>query len=101
MTDRPGGTRFLDRRIAELLGWSRIAEAKGIIDLSGVPPGAEKREPVPFYSSVQWLARRAAKEAEALLGLSFGDLPSEPWRVCENVVEECGKHRARKGLHDL
>lgn len=96
MSERPGGTRALDRQIAEILGWCELVDIKGIIDLAGIPPGGTKAEPVPMFSSIAIPASvaRLAADAEAVMGRSLGPMPREPWEVCQRIIEEA---RNRKG----
>lgn len=93
MDERPGGTRAMDRQIAEILGWSELVEIKGMIDLAGIPPGGHAAEPVPMFSSVSIAEsiERLARDAEAVLGRSLGELPPEPWEVCQRIIEESKK----------
>lgn len=84
---RPGGTRELDRQIAEIIGWTEIGTCAGTIDMFGKPPGSDKVEPLPFYSSVKWLAGWALDAFRERGGVLDGELPSEPWKLCERIIE--------------
>lgn len=89
--ERPGGTRAIDRQIAEILGWRELVEIKGMIDLAGIPPGGTKAEPVPMFSSIairESLAR-LIDDAEVAIGRRLWPLPdNEPWNICQKIIEE-------------
>lgn len=92
MSERPGGTREIDRQIAEILGWRELVEIDGAIDLAGIPPGATNAEPVPFYSSIGWLADRAVEEC----GLALSCAETTPWKLCELIIETSKEMRRGK-----
>ena len=95
--ERPGGTRALDKQIAAIIGWTELAEVNGPIDLFGKPPGESiKVEPVPFYSSVKLLASWAAEAFRAQGGNLEEPLPSEPWLVCERIIEANNRQTANQ-----
>lgn len=98
MSERPGGTRTIDRQIAEILGWRELVEIKGIIDLAGIPPGGTKAEPVPMFSSIAIAesVERLSADAEAVLGRSLGPMPREPWEVCQRIIEEASNRKGNQ-----
>lgn len=94
--DRPGGNRALDKQVAAIIGWTELVEIRGHLDLVGKPPGSDKVEPVPFYSSVGWLAARVVEAFVAQGGTLEGELPPEPWNVCERVIAAHGRNNTSK-----
>lgn len=84
--ERPGGTRALDKQIAAIIGWKDIGEHPGTIDMFGKPPGSDKVEPVPFYSSVSWLSGWALEAFIEQGGEIQGEIPAEPWKICEQII---------------
>ena len=89
--ERPGGTRELDRQIAEIIGWTEIGTCAGTIDMFGKSPGEDKVEPMPFFSSVSYLAARVVEAYVAGGGKLDGPLPAEPWKVCQKIIEAHGR----------
>lgn len=96
MRDRPGGTRELDKQVALAIGWTELTEINGHLDLVGKPPESDKIEPVPFYSSVSWLAKRAIEQFLANGGDLNGELPPEPWKICELIIKANSRRRCKQ-----